>query len=244
MLCTSCDTRNDSQAKFCRVCGTALQSTPATGGTVAFRTPTTAASPTTIASPPTTTAPACGRCQRSNPAGARYCVYCAAPLGSTPAGQVMVNNTVIQTVGGPSLLMNQLMTFPVMTDGVHLLIRAVWFFFIGWWLGLVWTIFAWLFNLTILLLPLGLWMLNRVPQIMTLRPAPAGRLMVQNGMVLIQQRSRIPFPLRAIWFVVIGWWASLLWMLVAWAFTATLILMPIAFWMFDRVPTIITLAPE
>ncbi len=51
----------------------------------------------------------------------------------------------------------------MMSGGVHLLLRAVWFIVIGWWLGLVWTIFAWLFNLSLVFLPVGLWMLNRVP---------------------------------------------------------------------------------
>ncbi len=51
-------------------------------------------------------------------------------------------------------------------------------------------------------------------------------------------------PLRAIWFVLVGWWASLLWMMLAWAFSATLVLMPIGFWMFNRVPTITTLQAE
>jgi hypothetical protein len=33
-------------------------------------------------------------------------------------------------------------------------------------------------------------------------------------------------------------------MMVGWSLCATILLMPIAFWMFDRVPTITTLAAE
>jgi uncharacterized membrane protein YccF (DUF307 family) len=132
-----------------------------------------------------------------------------------------------------------------MPNGGNLLLRAVWFFLIGWWLGLIWTIFAWMFNLTLIGLPVGLMMLNAIPTVMTLRPRH-GRMtqVLDNGTRVLYQQVQQPLPLRAIWFFLIGWWASLLWMLVAWSLCATILLMPIAFWMFDRVPTITTLAAE
>ncbi len=82
---------------------------------------------------------------------------------------------------------------------------------------------------------------------MTLRPRTPGVRTVQAGpgspLVAVRQAGQ-PLVLRALWFLFIGSWASLLWMLTAWCFCATVILMPIAFWMFDRVPTISTLAAE
>ncbi|GAC1553788.1 MAG: hypothetical protein NVS2B7_29770 [Herpetosiphon sp.] len=127
---------------------------------------------------------------------------------------------------------------------IPLLIRAAWFVVLGWWLGLVWTIFAWLFNLSFILLPLGLWMLNRVPQIMTLQQPNNFPVMMHHAHGGVLQYHRVPMFARAIWFFLIGWWASLLWMLTAWALNATILLMPIAFWMFNRVPTITTLATD
>jgi len=47
-----------------------------------------------------------------------------------------------------------------------------------------------------------------------------------------------------LYFIVIGFWFSLVWMLLAWIF-ATLTLgfgLPLALWMFDRTPAITTLA--
>jgi uncharacterized membrane protein YccF (DUF307 family) len=61
---------------------------------------------------------------------------------------------------------------------------------------------------------------------------------------MVQRPLQHPLPLRALWFVFVGWWASFLWMMLAWACSVSLLLMPISFWMFNRVPTITTLAAE
>ena len=233
MLCPNCDTRNDATAHFCRVCGTPLAST----------TTAPAAQPTYTVSNATMTSPVCPACARANPQGARYCVYCAAALDqpATYGGHVLQPAYAMPgTVTHPA--MPQLYT---LAQSGNLLIRAIWFVAIGWWLGLLWTIFAWLFNLTVIGLPVGVMMLHAIPQVMTLRSRNSVQVHVgPSGNVLIQRPMEHPFVLRAIWFVLIGWWASLLWMLVAWSFSASIILMPIAFWMFDRVPTILTLAAE
>jgi uncharacterized membrane protein len=53
-----------------------------------------------------------------------------------------------------------------------------------------------------------------------------------------------PFLLRALYFLVIGFWFSLVWMLLAWLLTAVTfgLAFPLTFWMFDQVPAITTLA--
>ena len=80
---------------------------------------------------------------------------------------------------------------------------------------------------------------------MTLRPRNTMRLKVMpSGQVLVQGAAEQPLALRAIWFLLIGWWASLIWSIIAWVFSLTLVLMPISFWMWNRVPTITTLAAE
>jgi hypothetical protein len=48
-------------------------------------------------------------------------------------------------------------------------VRAVYFVFIGWWASLVWCVLAQLLCMTIIGLPLGLMMFNRLPEVMTLR---------------------------------------------------------------------------
>jgi uncharacterized membrane protein YccF (DUF307 family) len=48
---------------------------------------------------------------------------------------------------------------------IPFLLRVVWFFVLGWELTGIWILVAWALNLTIIGLPLGLWMINRIPQV-------------------------------------------------------------------------------
>jgi hypothetical protein len=54
--------------------------------------------------------------------------------------------------------------------GPGLLVRAVWFVFVGWWLSGIVAGLAWFFMITILGLPIGIWLINRLPTVITLRP--------------------------------------------------------------------------
>ncbi|MCS7057258.1 MAG: hypothetical protein NZM18_13920 [Thermoflexales bacterium] len=118
------------------------------------------------------------------------------------------------------------------------LLQILWFAFVGWWLGAIWVVVAWLLCLTIIGLPLGAAMLNNVPQVIALR----GRRLVQmSPSGAISDVPQINFFIRAIYFVLIGWWLSALWMIVAYALCLTIIGLPIGFWMFDLVPTLVTL---
>lgn len=143
---------------------------------------------------------------------------------------------------------NQNMTVNIPSNpGPGCLVRGLYFLFVGSWLGAIWMIMAWVFNVTTIGLPLGLAMLNRLPQIMTLRPQRTQTTVsVHNGTAVVHQTPlRQHFFLgRALYFVLIGWWFSLLWLICAWAIACiTLGLgLPVAFWMFDRVPEVTTLA--
>ena len=132
-------------------------------------------------------------------------------------------------------------------SGPSLLIRVLWFLFIGWWLGLIWVLIAWFFNLTIIGMPLGLAMINNIPQVMTLRPARVYTVIEnRNGSQVIRQRplEQNPFLLRALYFLAVGFWFSLVWMLLAWLISLLTLglAFPLSFWMFNRVPAVTTLA--
>lgn len=135
----------------------------------------------------------------------------------------------------------------VPNPGPGCLVRGLYFIFVGSWLGLIWILAAWFFNLTIIGLPIGLAMINSIPQIMTLRPKRVQTtVQVQNGAPVVRQvpLQQPPFLLRALYFILIGFWFSLVWVLLAWVFSALTLGfgLPLAFWMFDRTPCVTTLA--
>ena len=138
-------------------------------------------------------------------------------------------------------------------SGPNIIIRALWFIFIGWWLGQIMLILAWILNILIITLPLGLYIINRLPQIFTLRGSSQtirysttdeGTSVAQVSPV--KQRS---FLLRAAYFLCVGWWFSLIWMEVAWLVAVigviTIVLAPaalsVSFLMFSKSAAITTL---
>ena len=127
-------------------------------------------------------------------------------------------------------------------DGPGLLIRAVYFILFGWWFSAIWAVIAWVLCMTIIGLPFGLYMLNRLPQVVTLKPSRSDLVLTRTGQVVKRDVAQVPFLLRAIYFVLIGWWLSAIWLAIAWAFHVSIIGMVIGFWMFDRVPALITLS--
>jgi len=130
-------------------------------------------------------------------------------------------------------------------NGPGCLVRSFYFLFIGWWLSQVWIITSWFLNATIIGLPLGLLMLNRLPEVVTLKAARTHtQVTTRDGMVVINQGTftQHAFVARALYFVLVGWWASLLWVEIAWLLCLSLLGLPFAFWMFERTPAITTLA--
>lgn len=133
------------------------------------------------------------------------------------------------------------MTRPIVyeqTNRPGCVLQMLWFAFIGWWLGALWVVAAWVLCFTVIGLPLGAAMLNNVPQVMALR----GRRLVQvspDGRV--SDVPQVNFFIRAIYFALIGWWLSAIWMAAAYALCMTIIGLPLGFWMFDLVPALVTL---
>jgi uncharacterized membrane protein YccF (DUF307 family) len=124
------------------------------------------------------------------------------------------------------------------------LISVLWFIFIGSWLSFFWAIIAWILIVLIIPMPIGLAMLHRIPLIASLRsPTREYRLATEGTATRIQEVSpnQRPFIIRAIYFLLIGWWFSFLWLMAAWLTTATLILLPLGIWMMNRVPAVTTL---
>lgn len=126
--------------------------------------------------------------------------------------------------------------------GANLLLRAIYFLVFGLWFSAVWASVAWVLSVTIIGLPLGIWMLNRLPQVTTLRPQRGNLVVTGTGEVYSAAVPQLPFLVRAAWFLLVGWWLSALWLAVAWALCTVIIGLPFGFWMFNRVPAVMTLA--
>jgi uncharacterized membrane protein YccF (DUF307 family) len=87
-------------------------------------------------------------------------------------------------------------------------------------------------------MPIAAIMLNNVPQVVALR----GKRIVE---VTPDGRRRaapeINLLIRIAYFLLIGWWLSATWLVVAYIFCLTIVLLPVGFLMFDLTPTIVTL---
>lgn len=136
-------------------------------------------------------------------------------------------------------------TTTVYERGPNLLVRFLWWLFIGWWASGIAVTIAWVALITIIGIPLGIWIINRLPSILTLRPRTRHWSLGQDeqGSTVVTDRGRpqVAWPLRGLWFVLVGWWASGLWMGLAWLIQLTVIGIPIALLMFNRTPFIASL---
>ncbi len=129
--------------------------------------------------------------------------------------------------------------------GPSLLVRAVWYVLVGWWLTGLAMAAAWILAITIIGLPLAFWVINRVPTVLTLRPrleqfatvtGPDG--ITRHQRVETEQSSAL---LRLAYFLLIGWWLSALWMAVAYGLLLTVLGIPFGLLMANRLPFVFSL---
>ena len=138
-------------------------------------------------------------------------------------------------------------TPPIATEarrGPGCLVQILWFLFIGWWLGGILIVIAWLLNVSIIGLPLGIAILNNIPKVVALQePTILLQTVERHGRTVIVESDlpQLNFWLRAIYFVLVGWWWSGLWLALAYALCATFILMPVGLSMFRMTPAMTTL---
>jgi len=130
-------------------------------------------------------------------------------------------------------------------SGPGLLVRFVWWLFVGWWASGIMVALAWLALITIVGIPLGIYLINRLPSVLTLRPRSREWTLGEDelGQEVVSDRGRpqVAWPLRGVWFILVGWWASAIWMSLAWLVQLTVIGIPVALLMFNRTPFIASL---
>jgi uncharacterized membrane protein YccF (DUF307 family) len=129
--------------------------------------------------------------------------------------------------------------------GPGLLVRLVWWLVVGWWASGIAIAVAWVALVTIVGIPLAVFVINRLPSILTLRPRTTTWTIGQDaeGRPIAMERGRpqVSWIVRGAWFVIVGWWASGLWMLAAWLISLTVVGLPIALLMFNRTPFVASL---
>jgi uncharacterized membrane protein YccF (DUF307 family) len=148
----------------------------------------------------------------------------------------------------------------VQQKGHGLFIRTIYFLCIGWWAGYFWLSLGFSLCMLIVTLPLGLAMLNRLPQVLTLRPAGTqtqtqvsvntaiaggagamGMAQTVNVNVNISGTRQTNFLIRALYFLFIGWWAGWFWANLGYLLCIMLVTLPIGLMMLNRLPMVLTL---
>jgi uncharacterized membrane protein YccF (DUF307 family) len=131
-------------------------------------------------------------------------------------------------------------------NGPGCLVQILWFAFIGWWLTPGWVAVAWVLLVSVVGIPIGVMMLNRVPMVLALRDPGEVRVRVRQigqGTYLYDWSAaeQYPLALRAVYFLLVGWWLSALWMALAYLVCCTIVGLPLGIWMFDFVPPLVSL---
>jgi uncharacterized membrane protein YccF (DUF307 family) len=144
----------------------------------------------------------------------------------------------------------------VRQSGPGFLTRALYFLFIGWWFGLLWLNIGFGLCIFIVTIPLGLVMLNRLPQVMTLKSpgtstsvnvssamqyGPGGPVMVSNVNVNVGGTQQHNFLVRALYFLLVGWWAGYLLAYLGYFCCVSLILLPVGVMILNQLPMVLTL---
>lgn len=130
-------------------------------------------------------------------------------------------------------------------QGPGFLVRAIWFLLVGWWLTGIVSAIAWFAMVTIIGLPLGIWLINRIPTVITLRPRTRQVQQMVDAAGFARLEA-VPIPqqpwyVRGVWFIFIGWWASAIVMTIGWILIVLILTIPVGLWMYNRVPFVASL---
>ena len=73
------------------------------------------------------------------------------------------------------------------------LVQALWFMFVGWWVGSVWVGLAWVAMVTIIGIPLSVKMINKLPKVFALRETDKALIIQQqDGLTVIDIDGKTP----------------------------------------------------
>jgi hypothetical protein len=86
-------------------------------------------------------------------------------------------------------------------SGPGCLVQALWFLFVGWWLGGILITIAWFLNITIIGLPLGMSILNNIPKVLALQePTTQTRTVSYQGGTIVRQTELSASVVKGLFF--------------------------------------------
>lgn len=122
--------------------------------------------------------------------------------------------------------------------------RVIWYLLVGWWLGAIWTLLAYVLCLTIIGLPIGTIMFNTLPKVLTLKPTGTEQIqtMIDGKLATVSgEPEEFPFLLRVIWFFLLGWYVAGYAILIGYLLCLTILGIPAGLWILNRIPLVMTL---
>ncbi len=222
--CTICGAASSADATFCRSCGRVLEIPRSPVGTIY-----------------------CERCGGELSLGDSYCPTCGEPqfkgglVKAEPAAPPAPTRAEAsrRATLGDSVVVDEVRPAP------SLWIRILWLLFIGPAIGMAAAMIAWIAVITIIFGELGFDLLEQVPFLVTLKPR-GKRMRLRrraDGSVAATEEpvDQLPYKTRATYFGIVGWLITLIWLSLAWGIAWTLIGLPLALWMADRLPFLMTL---
>lgn len=112
-------------------------------------------------------------------------------------------------------------------------VRILWFLLVGWWATPIVVNLAVFFFLTVVGIPVGVVLVNNVPTVLILHP--------KREFDPEAESTQHSLLVRAVYFVFVGWWLGFLWGNVASVLAVTVIGLPVAIWMLNRLPYVVSL---
>jgi uncharacterized membrane protein YccF (DUF307 family) len=119
-------------------------------------------------------------------------------------------------------------------------LRVIWFVLVGWWASALTLAVAYVCMLTIIGLPLAFWIFDRVPLVLTLKPRSHWTDDAADGGVT-RGPDQLSLIVRALYFLLVGWWFSGIWITAAYVMFVTIIGIPVGVVMLNLLPAVVTL---
>jgi len=113
----------------------------------------------------------------------------------------------------------------------NLIVRILWAALFGWWITVLWYLFAFILVALVISAPIGYWMLERIEMVFSFN-----RESHHNW----RTRKRIVFGV--IWFYLVGWWAGLLLISFSSACVVSVLGFPLGTWLIKHLDTVVILS--